>query len=156
MWEGTGMSHRNILLKERTNFMGLHRQPNTALQRQERFVRWHRHSLIKIRYTGCAESRVSTRIRLWHLEVKLGSRLLDTRGIVAFNFSPKNSTQVTNAMKTGQGCIIGFCFSEESTSSQRVLLKIELELNNLNSILSRSAVTPVFPLPLAQVKACRG
>ena len=28
----------------------------------------------------------------------------------------------------------------------RVILKIELELNNLNSILSRSAVTPVFPL----------
>ena len=43
-----------------------------------------------------------------------------------------------------------FCFGKESNSSRRVklkieLLKIELELNNLNSILSRSAVTPVFP-----------
>jgi len=35
-------------------------------------------------------------------------------------------------------------------------LKIEPELNNLNSIWSRSAVTPVFLLPLAQVKACCG
>jgi len=33
--------------------------------------------------------------------------------------------------------------------SRRVILKIELELNNLNSILSRSAVTPVFPSPSA-------
>jgi len=52
--------------------------------------------------------------------------------------------------------MIWFCFGEESNSSRRVILKIELELNNLNSILSQSAVTPVFPLPLAQVKACRG
>jgi len=50
-----------------------------------------------------------------------------------------------SAMKTGQGAMIGFCFSEESTSSRRVILKIELELNNLNSILSRSAVSPAFP-----------
>jgi len=49
-----------------------------------------------------------------------------------------------------------FCFGEENDSSRRVILKIELELNNLNSILSRSAVTQVFPLPLAQAKACRG
>jgi len=33
----------------------------------------------------------------------------------------------------------------ENSSSRRVILKIELELNNLNSILSRSAMTPVFP-----------
>ena len=45
-----------------------------------------------------------------------------------------------------------FCFGKESTSSRRVILKFELELNNLNSILSRSAVTPVFPLHLAQVR----
>jgi len=38
-----------------------------------------------------------------------------------------------------------FCFRIESTSSRRVILKIELELNNLNSILTRSAVTEVFP-----------
>ena len=31
------------------------------------------------------------------------------------------------------------------TCSRRVIIKIELELINLNSILSRSAVTPVFP-----------
>ena len=36
-------------------------------------------------------------------------------------------------------------FGKENNSSRRVILKIELELNNLNSILSRSAVTPVFP-----------
>jgi len=38
------------------------------------------------------------------------------------------------------------CFGKESNSSRRVILKIKLELNNLNSILSRSAVTPVFPV----------
>ena len=38
-----------------------------------------------------------------------------------------------------------FCFGKESDSSRRVILKIKLELNNLNSILSRSAVTLVFP-----------
>jgi len=41
--------------------------------------------------------------------------------------------------------MVWFCFGEENNSSRRVILKIELELNNLNSILSRSAVTPVFP-----------
>ena len=70
-------------------------------------------------------------------------------GIVAFNFSPRNSprnlTQVTIAMKPGQGCMIWLCFGEESNFSRRIILKIELELNNLNSFLSRSAVTPVFP-----------
>jgi len=33
---------------------------------------------------------------------------LITRGIVAFNFSPRNLTQVTSAMKTGQECMVGF------------------------------------------------
>ena len=41
--------------------------------------------------------------------------------------------------------MIWFCFGKENNSSRRVILKIELELNNLNSILSRSVVTPVFP-----------
>jgi len=45
------------------------------------------------------------------------------------------------------------CFGEESNSSRRVILKIELELNNLSSILSRSAVTPVFPSVLQCVTA---
>ena len=48
------------------------------------------------------------------------------------------------------GCLVlvlGFFFGKENNSSRRVTLKIELELNNLNTILSRSAVTPVFPLP---------
>jgi len=56
-----------------------------------------------------------------------------SRGIVAFNFSPR------------------VFFGKENNSSRRVILKIELrlELNNLNSILSRSAVTPVFPHPWA-------
>jgi len=52
--------------------------------------------------------------------------------------------------------MIWVCFGKENNSSRRVILKIELELNNLNSILSRSAVTQVFPLTLAQVKTCRG
>jgi len=43
---------------------------------------------------------------------------------------------------------VWFFFGKENNSSRRVILKIELELNNLNSILSRSAVTPVFPFPL--------
>jgi len=50
------------------------------------------------------------------------------RGIVAFNFSPRNLTQVTSAMKSGQGCMIWFCFGEESNSSRRVILKIELRI----------------------------
>ena len=60
---------------------------------------------------------------------------------------------MTSAMKPVQDSMVGF--AKENNSSLRVILKIELELNNLNSILSRSAVTPVFPLPLAQAKACR-
>ena len=48
-------------------------------------------------------------------------------------------------MKPGQECMIWVCFGKENNSSRRIILKIELELNNLNSILSRSAVTPVFP-----------
>ena len=63
------------------------------------------------------------------------------RGIVSFNVSPRYSTQVTSAMKTGQGGMIGFFFSEENTSSRRVILKIELELSNINTIVSLSAVT---------------
>jgi len=37
--------------------------------------------------------------------------------------------------------MIGFFFSEENTSSRRVILKIELELSNINTIVSLSAVT---------------
>ena len=70
---------------------------------------------------------------------------LITRGIVTFNFSPRNLTQVTSTMKPGQDSMFGFFFGKENNSSRRVILKIELELNDLNSILSRSAVTPVFP-----------
>ena len=81
-----------------------------------------------------------------------------TRGIVAFNFSPRNLTQVTSAMKPVQDSMVGFASVKRITlqSSRRVILRIELELNNVNSILSRSAVTLVFPLPLAQAKAFRG
>ena len=78
------------------------------------------------------------------------------RRMVTFNFSPRNLTQVTSAMKPGQEFMIWFCFGKENNSSRRFTLKIELELNNINSILSRSAVTPVFPLPLAQVKTYHG
>ena len=73
-------------------------------------------------------------------------RRLITRGIVTFNFSLRNLTQVTSTMKPGQGSMFGFFFGKENNSLRRVILKIELELNNLNSILSRSAVTPVFPI----------
>ena len=71
-----------------------------------------------------------------------------TRGIVSFNFCPRNLTQVTSAMKPGKECMVGICFGKENNSSRRVILKIEPELNILNSILSRSAVTPVFPTHL--------
>jgi len=52
--------------------------------------------------------------------------------------------------------MIWFCFGQANNSSRRIILKIELELNNLNSILSRSAVTPVFPsLPTPARKHAR-
>jgi len=38
------------------------------------------------------------------------------------------------------------CFGAEQLFAKGLWLKIQLELNNLNSILSRSAVTPVFPV----------
>ena len=47
--------------------------------------------------------------------------------------------------------MVGFCFGRENNSSRRVILKIELELNNLNSILSRSAVTLVFPVEQSEL-----
>ena len=51
---------------------------------------------------------------------------------------------------------MGIHFGKENNSSRRVILKIELESNNLNSILSRSAVTPVFPEgSLGVVHTCR-
>jgi len=75
----------------------------------------------------------------------LFSNFFPTRGIVVLNFSPRNLTQVTSAMKPGQEFMIWFYFGKENNSSRRVILKIELEKNNLNSNLSRSAVTPVFP-----------
>ena len=73
-------------------------------------------------------------------------RRLITRGIVAFTFSPRILTQVTSAMKPGQEFMIWCYFGKENNSSRKVILKIELELNNLNSILSQSAVTLVFPV----------
>ena len=51
-------------------------------------------------------------------------RRLITRGMVAFNFSPKNSSQAVGAMNTGHGVMIGFCCGEESNSSRRVVLNI--------------------------------
>ena len=63
----------------------------------------------------------------------------------ALQLLSKELAQVTSAIKPGQECMIVFCFGKENDSSRRVILKIGLELNNLNSILSRSAVTPVFP-----------
>ena len=63
---------------------------------------------------------------------------------MAFNFSPRNLTQVTSAMKPVQDSIVGFS-SVRALLFARVILKIELELNKLKSILSRPAVTPVFP-----------
>ena len=43
---------------------------------------------------------------------------------------------------------------EENNSLRRVILKIELELNNLNSSLSRSAVTPVSPKRELEATPC--
>ena len=93
---------------------------------------------------GIVDRRRCARAKLV-VQLRERYRKLITRGIVAFNFSPRNLTQVTSAMKRGQR-MIWFCFGKENNSSRRVILKIELELNNLNSILSRSAVTPVFPI----------
>jgi len=42
------------------------------------------------------------------VQLREGYRRLITRWIVAFNFSPRNLTQVTSAMKTGQGAMIDF------------------------------------------------
>jgi len=85
----------------------------------------------------------------------LFSIFFPTRGIVVFNFSPRNLTQVTSAMKPGQEFMIWFYFGKENNSSRRVILKIELEKNNLNSNLSRSAVTPVFPDVSGDFGKCR-
>jgi len=42
--------------------------------------------------------------------------------------------------------MLWFCFGKKITLREGLfIVKIELELNNLKSILSRSAVTPVFP-----------
>jgi len=46
---------------------------------------------------------------------------------------------------TGQTRLIRPRYDLEINTQSLLILKIELELNNLNSILSRSAVTPVFP-----------
>jgi len=48
--------------------------------------------------------------------------LMSIRERVAFNFSPKNSSQAAGAMKTGHGVMIGFCCGEENNSSRRVIL----------------------------------
>jgi len=49
----------------------------------------------------CARAKLSVQQRERH-------RRLITRERVAFNFAPRNSTQVAGAMKTGQGGMIGF------------------------------------------------
>ena len=76
-------------------------------------------------------------------------RRLIPRERVASTFTPRSSTQAACATKTEQGAMIiflqYFALGEKRNSSRRVILKIQLEVNNLNSILSRSAVTPVFP-----------
>ena len=61
--------------------------------------------------------------------VSISQKGLTTRGIMAFNFSPRNLTQVTSAMKRGKNAC-WHCFGKENNSSRRVLLKIEPELNN--------------------------
>ena len=92
---------------------------------------------------GIVDRRRCARAKLV-VQLRERYRRLITRGIVVFNFSPRNFVQVTSAMKPGQERMIWFCFGKENNSSRRVILKIELELNNLNSILSPSTVHPVF------------
>jgi len=75
----------------------------------------------------CARAKLVVQLREHY-------RRLITRGMVSFNLSLEKSTQVAS-MKTGQGGMIDFCFGKESTSSRRMILKIELESNNINSIL---------------------
>ena len=43
-----------------------------------------------------------------YVHVCVRACLREGRGIVAFNFSPRNLTQVTSAMKPGQECMVGF------------------------------------------------
>jgi len=83
-------------------------------------------------------------LSLWHA----------VRGIVVCNFSPRNLTRATSTMKPGQECMVWFSFGKENNSSRRVILKIELELNKINSILSRSAVTPVQTSAACCVHGC--
>jgi len=59
-----------------------------------------------------------------YVHVCVRACLREGRGIVAFNFSPRNLTQVTSAMKPGQECMVSFCFGKENNSSRRVILKI--------------------------------
>ena len=59
----------------------------------------------------------------------------------------ENSKPPSGGTITNDRCIthIRDAVHSEGNSSRRLTLKIELELNNLNSILSRSAKTAVFP-----------
>ena len=56
---------------------------------------------------GIVDRRRCERTKLV-VELRERYRRLITRGIVGFNFSPRNSTQVASAMKTGQGDMIDF------------------------------------------------
>jgi len=80
-------------------------------------------------------------------EGKLESRPTVTRlslGCLILDRVPWREVEGHHETRTRQH--VWFFFGKENNSSRRVILKIELELNNLHSILSRSAVTPVFPM----------
>jgi len=56
---------------------------------------------------GIVDRRRCARAKLV-VQLRERYRRLITRGIVALNFSRRNLTQVTSAMKTGQECMVWF------------------------------------------------
>ena len=63
---------------------------------------------------GIVDRRKCARVKLV-VELRERCRRLITRGIVAFNFSPRNLTHVTSAMKPGQECIVEFAVVKRIT-----------------------------------------
>ena len=148
MRDPLGSSHRTVTADEcptrRTAATGWNRTQRrfgVKSQCQGKLVSWPTVTRLSL---GCLIRRCA-RAKLV-VQLRERYRRLITRGIVTFNFSPRNlldSGDQHHETRTRQhGWVF---FGTENNSSRRVILKIELELNNLNSILSRSAVTPVFP-----------
>jgi len=89
----------------------------------------------------------SRRSDRWRRRRGLGAGMGGGGGLRSNVFSQKGAVIHAFARASSNSSLVNlFRFGKDNNSSRRVSLNIELELNNLNSILSRSAVTPVFPL----------